>query len=376
MKKQLVLLCATAAVAIGPGAATPAPQGAAQPSAATKRCKPGFRHAVIAGKHKCLRAGQRCTRRLDRRYHRYGFHCHSGRLARQRARRPSPSPARGVLDRFQVPGEVYGLAVGADSIWAEVAPPVNGIVRVDRSTRAVTQYPGGASPIFRGAELWAPGGGRVVRLDPRAGGVLACGAVAGARPVRPADGAVWASSETASERITRFTAIDAATMAVGASFQVECRTGEAADFRVGYDSLWHACKDDGTVLRIDPATGRVLATIPTGAGAHTIAIGHGSVWVTNYRQNTVSRVDPASNAVVATVRGVGSSPGVVAAFGAVWSATGNTVVKIDPATNAVAGRLTIREVGDIYDIVEAEGSLWLSATSVHRIYRIDPAVIG
>ena len=50
------------------------------PDAAEHRCKPGFRHAVIAARHTCLRAGQRCARRSDRRYHRYDFHCHGARL--------------------------------------------------------------------------------------------------------------------------------------------------------------------------------------------------------------------------------------------------------------------------------------------------------
>jgi len=35
---------------------------------------------VINGKYRCLRAGQRCVKRFDRQYHRYGFHCHTGRL--------------------------------------------------------------------------------------------------------------------------------------------------------------------------------------------------------------------------------------------------------------------------------------------------------
>ena len=50
------------------------------PAAPEHRCQAGFRHALIAGRHRCLKVGQRCTRRYDRRYHRYGFHCHGSRL--------------------------------------------------------------------------------------------------------------------------------------------------------------------------------------------------------------------------------------------------------------------------------------------------------
>lgn len=60
---------------------------------ATVRCPVGAAHAIIAGKHVCLREGQRCKKLLDRRYHRYGFHCHTGRLARTK---PKPPPPRFV----------------------------------------------------------------------------------------------------------------------------------------------------------------------------------------------------------------------------------------------------------------------------------------
>lgn len=71
-------------------AAASAISAAAEPEALDHRCKSGFRHAVIGGKHKCLKAGQRCTRRYDRQYHRYGFHCHSGWLTRRVANPPPP----------------------------------------------------------------------------------------------------------------------------------------------------------------------------------------------------------------------------------------------------------------------------------------------
>jgi D-alanyl-D-alanine carboxypeptidase len=72
------LLCADS----GPGAQAPTP------------CRKGSVPAVIEGKRTCLRAGQRCKRKLDRRYHRYGFHCHGGRLTRRASK---PSPREGYL---------------------------------------------------------------------------------------------------------------------------------------------------------------------------------------------------------------------------------------------------------------------------------------
>ena len=48
------------------------------PTAQAKPCGSRAVHAVIAGKHRCLRAGHGCVRRLDSQYHRYRFHCHGG----------------------------------------------------------------------------------------------------------------------------------------------------------------------------------------------------------------------------------------------------------------------------------------------------------
>jgi hypothetical protein len=55
-------------------------EGASSPAAS--RCPRGYVRAVIANRPRCLKVGVRCARRLDTQYHRYRFHCHSGRLKR------------------------------------------------------------------------------------------------------------------------------------------------------------------------------------------------------------------------------------------------------------------------------------------------------
>ena len=81
MKHRLAALVVTAAVFLGAGAtahtAVPPSVGSA---AAAKPCGAGWTHASLSWGHKCLRAGQFCKSYKDREYHRYGFHCHTGRL--------------------------------------------------------------------------------------------------------------------------------------------------------------------------------------------------------------------------------------------------------------------------------------------------------
>jgi hypothetical protein len=70
----------------------------------TKQCAAGSVRAVVAGKQVCLKSGQRCRKSLDRQYHRYGFHCHTGRLVRIR---PVPKPRFVTIEASGQPETVF-----------------------------------------------------------------------------------------------------------------------------------------------------------------------------------------------------------------------------------------------------------------------------
>ena len=74
---RLALLASGAVFAL-----TGAAAGGLSPGAAVKLCKAGSTPARIGGKDVCLKAGAKCSKRLDAAYHRYRFHCHAGRLTR------------------------------------------------------------------------------------------------------------------------------------------------------------------------------------------------------------------------------------------------------------------------------------------------------
>jgi hypothetical protein len=77
MKRLLCLPLAVAALAAS--AAHVSPTARAAPA---KTCRAGYVHASLPWGEKCLHAGQFCKIKGDRAYHRYGFHCHTGRLSR------------------------------------------------------------------------------------------------------------------------------------------------------------------------------------------------------------------------------------------------------------------------------------------------------
>jgi len=73
----------------------------------------------------------------------------------------------------------------------------------------------------------------------------------------------------------------------------------------GEGSLWVVNAEidaaQGTVTRIDPATGEVLTTVDVGVVPLQVAVGEGGVWVSNSDDDTVSRIDPSSDEVVAEI---------------------------------------------------------------------------
>jgi hypothetical protein len=105
---RLVLLVATVGLAAG-GVSAAGARGSHE-HALAKSCRAGSVRGVIDGHRICLKVGQKCLRKLDTQYHRFGFHCHaSGRLTRRR--RPAPSrnapPRLTVLKRSSLDAAGY-----------------------------------------------------------------------------------------------------------------------------------------------------------------------------------------------------------------------------------------------------------------------------
>src|SRR5437764_3203672 len=75
----------------------------------------------------------------------------------------------------------------------------------------------------------------------------------------------------------------------------------------GDGSLWVAAFGTNRLSRLEPATGRRIASIAVGDGPIALTVGPDAVWVANYDGGTVSRVDPTTNRVRATIV-VGTQP--------------------------------------------------------------------
>ncbi len=128
---------------------------------------------------------------------------------------------------------------------------------------------------------------------------------------------------------------------------------------------------------IDPATNRVIASIPVGSKPVAIAAGAGGVWVGDARDGTITRVDPETRKVVKTI-GIGAPVvDLATGLGAVWAATGafGEVVRIDPGVGAVAQRVPLGDPADpvvpsVPAVGVGDGRVWAGVPE--GVSRVDP----
>lgn len=178
----------------------------------------------------------------------------------------------------------------------------------------------------------------------------------------------------------------------------------------GAGSVWAVLGNGHTIKRIDPATLKVTATITnplTTEWAPRIEYGNGAVWVSEPIPGTDStsptgalvRIDPATNSVVATIA-VGRSPeGMAFTPGAVWTANHRSdqshgaapphtfsVSKVDVAANQEVKRVVVETRADTGNpdenfccgpqgATDGAGSVWVADTTPGQgfVSRIDPS---
>jgi YVTN family beta-propeller protein len=180
----------------------------------------------------------------------------------------------------------------------------------------------------------------------------------------------------------------------------------------GFGSIW-ATDRSGAVVRFDPSTQKVVATIADSVGFPiTDATGAGYVYIANWHAQTVDRIDPATNAVAATANLSGAPYFITVIDSAVWVSTdageidvldattltsvatykigsipgspvivgdgiwypdhhGSTVNRLDLKTGQVTATVQNAGADPLYQVFCA-GSLWVDNLTEGRVVRIDP----
>jgi len=216
----------------------------------------------------------------------------------------------------------------------------------------------------------------VSRLDPETGQV-ADTFQTGRRPTDLAAGAgaVWvgnASEAGATESVSR---VDPGSTAVTRTVRLPSPPGGSSAFSAGFPGIavgagavW-AANPDSTVSRIDPETGRIVATID--AEAKTIAAGKEGVWLVGY-DNKLTRIDPRTNRVADRIA-VGSNllSAVAVGAGAVWASSEEGLLwRVEPGPRPVTRTIDVG-TGIAY-VAFGDGAVWTANWVDGTVSRVDP----
>jgi hypothetical protein len=148
--------------------------------------------------------------------------------------------------------------------------------------------------------------------------------------------------------------------------------------------VWLASWDEGGLLRIDAATGRITDRVPVGRpmqGPYSIAYGAGSLWVTDFRTGDLLRLNPATGRLIAKIHTgglyvtVGGGYVWVTTFGHIRGRSWNRLIKIDPVTDRIVGSEPVPgNYGPGGMMVAAtRAAVWLHIDGAPFVQAVDPA---
>jgi virginiamycin B lyase len=147
--------------------------------------------------------------------------------------------------------------------------------------------------------------------------------------------------------------------------------GGAAAVRAGLGGVWITNSQTDSVLRLDPSTGKIVATIPVASGPRFFDVGAGAVWVMAQNAGAVCRIDPADNRLVGrtVIDPTGVHGDLTVGNGFVWfRGTAALVAQVDPKNGRVVRRIGPGEGSG--SAAAGSGQLWISAHDVSKLYRV------
>src|ERR1700685_126157 len=182
--------------------------------------------------------------------------------------------------------------------------------------------------------------------------------------VAPKD-SVWGASARANHVVQ----LIPATNKVGLIADVQRPCSGLAD---GFGSIWVPSCSTHTLLRIDPATGKSIAEIPADPSNSEggITVGAGSVWMVT-KPSALIRIDPKTNAVSATVQLPSGSDNPTFGDGFVWvsSFEHDQLLKVDPTSNTVVATIPVGPKPRFLTV--GAGSVWTLNQGDGSISRVD-----
>jgi streptogramin lyase len=142
-------------------------------------------------------------------------------------------------------------------------------------------------------------------------------------------------------------------------------------------AVW-VLETDGTLVRVDPASGRSLrSSRPLGGPPQTraLAAGGGRLWAASYFDRLLVEIDATSGRRVGAPLRLPFQPTHLAVgAGGVWVADqGGRVARVDPASHRVVGGLIRAGRAPVLTrgLAVSDGALWLADGATGRVIRIE-----
>jgi len=268
------------------------------------------------------------------------------------------------------------VEAGFGSIWVSNGPS-RSVTRIDPTTDKVIakiNLDDPASVLAVSADaIWVTSfdGVSVTRIDPVTNLVVGTVDPGGSGPVGIAvfDGYVWVANHKGNPTGS-VAKIDPAKMKVVDLIHL----GSASDsgpqwIAVGAGSLWVGVVNISAVVRIDPITDTVVATIPVSSDCGEIAANDHDVWAGC--SPGVAHIDPATNSVAKVTNEVGSGEALALGEGSVWFGTSTTLDRIDPSTRKFVGQMKLP--GPSFGASAAFGYVWITDKDDELLFKIKPA---
>jgi streptogramin lyase len=133
----------------------------------------------------------------------------------------------------------------------------------------------------------------------------------------------------------------------------------------GAGSVWLIIDKRGSLARINPADGAILATFRVPAGSYNPAFLDGTVWVTHADGSNITAIDAKTGTVKATVA-TGPNPRFLSGgAGAIWTLNqgDGSLTRIDARTHA-AVTISLGTPGHGGDIAFGDGKIWTTMPKV------------
>lgn len=282
------------------------------------------------------------------------------------------------------------LVATPDSLWV-LGGPSGVITQVDPATNAVvrkvrTSHPAGFGTYADGS-LWIASllDSAVMELDADTGRLLRTIESKAGRPFfRPIGVAVtgddlWVLNHGDESVRSTLTRLDRRTGSVIG--RTDLPGHHAGGPLVAAGQLWITLTTESTVVRVDPATGRIDGTpilVATGT-CLSASVADGDPWYTGFEADDGSchdagrSVDAGSAKLSPVVYGPGKSlVNFAGAGGTVWASDiGHTLYQVDVKTGAIRPSLTLDPPDAPNQLLAAFGSIWVLGGPTGRLTRVD-----